>query len=198
VHLKNGGFVRGEVMEVQPNVSVRLRMADGAVKEIAWVEISRIEEVAATPPPAAPAPAGSATESAPSPQAAARISQLRRERAEISDVGPAVMMIAGGLGFLIFFPAGLVMLAVGDNCDDFGNDEFGDPDCGDWSTPGAAFAIVGAVAGGVGIWGFIKALNNSSKKQTIDREIIDLKQQSFLLDARARLNGGELRLTLRF
>jgi hypothetical protein len=197
VHLKNGGFVRGDVMEVQPNVAVRVRMADGTVKQVAWAEIARIEEDAAQPPPAPP-PARGGTQTAPAapPSAnAARINELRRERDDISDVGPAVMMIVGGLGFLIFAPAGLVMLAVGDSCDDLTADP---DDCKDWSTLGAAFTIIGLGGGAAAIWGFVKALNNSSRKQEIDREILELKEQALLLDARVGRGGGELRLTLRF
>ena len=196
VHLKNGGFVRGDVMEVQPNVSVRVRLADGSVKEIAWSEISQIEETAA-PPPAPPPASGSAGTTAPlSPERAARINELRRERDDISDVGPAVMMIAGGLGFLIFAPAGLVLLFAGDTCDDFDTDP---DDCGNYSGLGAAFTVIGIGSGAVGIWGFVKALNNGSRKQEIDREILAIKEQALLLDVGPRLGGGgELRLTLRF
>src|SRR5690242_17082497 len=61
VFLKNGGFVRGQVMEARPNAFVRLKLADGTVREVPWAEVERVADIQ---------PAGVARAAAPSSSAA--------------------------------------------------------------------------------------------------------------------------------
>jgi hypothetical protein len=199
VHLKSGGFVRGEVMEVQPEVVVRVRLADGTVREIPWADLARIEDEAPPPPPPPPPvpPATLAWSSLPErppPENSARIQELRRERDDINNTGPVVLMIVGGLGFLIFFLPGLILLAAGDTCDSVDPDY----DCGDFTGVGAAFTVIGVVGGAAAIYGFVKVLDNGKRRRAIDSEIVALKEQAFRLDIAPRAGGGELRLAWRF
>lgn len=61
VHLRNGGLVRGQVLEIRPGDHVTLRVEGGATKTIPWAEVDRVIVSSAaappTPPAAAPAPA---------------------------------------------------------------------------------------------------------------------------------------------
>jgi hypothetical protein len=53
IHLKNGGFVTGQVMEVIPDQYATIRLADQTVRKIEWTEIDRVE-MAPEPPPEPP------------------------------------------------------------------------------------------------------------------------------------------------
>jgi hypothetical protein len=63
VHLKNGGWVEGDVMEVVPDQHVTIRLRDNSVREIAWGQVDHIEKspapnsVAPVPPAPEPPPA---------------------------------------------------------------------------------------------------------------------------------------------
>lgn len=63
VRLKNGGWVEGDVLEVQPEDHVTVRIADGTVRQIPWAEVEGVDEQ----PPPTPAPAPAAAEPAAAP-----------------------------------------------------------------------------------------------------------------------------------
>lgn len=54
VHLKNGGWVEGDVMEVVPDQRVTIRLRDDTVREIAWDQVDHVEQRVAPPPPPPP------------------------------------------------------------------------------------------------------------------------------------------------
>jgi hypothetical protein len=187
VRLKNGGVVHGELMETQPNVSVRVRLADGEVREIPWANVARIEEGSPTTPRATAV-------ASPSPSQP-EIIALQHERAEIEDGGPAVMTIAGGLSFLIFTPIGLGLFALDAACDSTSSSL--SHTCVHAQGAAIVFTVLGLGGGVIGLWGFIKLLNNSSRREQIDLRIKELHERSALgLDVVPRLGGGELRLSL--
>ena len=56
VHLKNGGFIRGIVMEEQPDKGVTIRLADGTVRSVPAGDLSSVDYEHARPPSPGPAP----------------------------------------------------------------------------------------------------------------------------------------------
>jgi hypothetical protein len=64
VHTKNGGLLRGTIIEVLPDVQARIQLATGEIATVPWSQVDRIEHMAA---PSAPASAA-----APSDNAAAK------------------------------------------------------------------------------------------------------------------------------
>lgn len=205
MYLKNGGFVRGELIELQPGSVARVKLADGKVRDVPWAEIDRIDdpslppapppETAAAPtlPPPTLAPQGSE----PPKDVAGEISRLRAERDDIDNTGPAVMMIVGGGAFLIFALPGLALLAVGEACDN--NDTVESGDCTDVRGAGAVMTVIGAAGGAVAIWGLIKVGHNREKRNQLDERIRELKgnQAGLTLDLLPRREGVGLGLTLR-
>lgn len=63
VRLKNGGFIHGDVLEHLPGERVSVRTSDGAVRNIPWEEVERVEEGSAAAP--APEPPAAAQPAAP-------------------------------------------------------------------------------------------------------------------------------------
>jgi hypothetical protein len=207
VHLRNGGFVRGELIELQPGVLVRVKLADGTVRELAWSEVDHIDDPALPPPapraesaptlPAAAAGAAAATAPGPTPEEtnAAEIARLRAERDEINNNGPTWMMILGGGAFLLLGTPGMVMLA----CDRPSYDGSFD-DCEDSRGAGIALTAVGVVGGAVAVWGLIKASKNRQKRRALNNRILELKgekQIGLSVDVVPRAHGASVGLTLR-
>ena len=195
VRLKSGGLVRGELMELQPKVSVRVRLADGEVRAIPWSEIAQIDEAA----PPSPAPA---TES-PRPATSPEIEDLLRQRADIDDAVPGVMMVVGGIAFLTLTPIGLILFAVDSAC----SSTSVTTNCTHVQGAAIVFTVLGVGSGVIGVWGLIKRLNNDSRRDQIDERIRMLRQghalrlqdeNSLAFDIAPRPGGGELRLALRF
>jgi len=62
VHTKNGGLLRGTIIEVLPEVQVRIQLATGEVATVPSSQVDRIEHVAA---PSAPVPAAARPDEAP-------------------------------------------------------------------------------------------------------------------------------------
>lgn len=205
VHLKNGGLVRGELIELQPGTSARLKLADGTIREVPWAEIDHIDDPSLPPPPpaasAAPTlPLAAAGPGAPTPMAVANADQIRRlreERDDIDNTGPALMMIlGGGAALFIGFP-GLIVLAASDVCDDSSSD-YADDDCGDARRAGAVMTVIGVVGAGVAVWGLIKVQSNRRERARLDQRIRDLKGEAALsVDLYPRKEGLSLGLTLR-
>jgi hypothetical protein len=206
VHLRNGGFVRGELIELQPGTLVRLKLADGTVRDIPWAEVDHVQDPSLPPP--APS-AGSTSVMAGvgvgplSPLEVANadeIHRLRLERDEISNTGPAVMMILGGGAFLLLGLPGMLVLAVGESCNDGYADDFdSDRDCDNIRSTGIVMTVVGVVGAGVAVWGLIRSGQNRRRRTELNNRIRELKgeQISLTLDVLPRPNGAALGLTLR-
>jgi hypothetical protein len=66
VHLKNGGFIRGIVMEEQPDKGVTIRLADGTVRSVPANDLGSVDHEQARPPApgrvSAPPPGGAQEE----------------------------------------------------------------------------------------------------------------------------------------
>ncbi len=63
VHTKNGGLLRGTIIEVLPDVQARIQLATGEVATVPWSQVDRIEHMAA--PSAAASPAAPPADAAP-------------------------------------------------------------------------------------------------------------------------------------
>jgi hypothetical protein len=213
VYLKNGGLVRGELIELQPGSVARVKLADGKVRDIPWAEIDRVDDPSlppAPPPDGAPAPtlpAPVAPGAALSPQLAAgstatnnadELKRLRAERDEIDNTGPAVMMILGGGAFVVFGIPGIALLAVGEACD---NSSSGveNGNCVNVRGAGAVLAVIGVAGGAVAVWGLIKVGHNRDRRNQLDERILELKgnQAGLSLGLLPRRDGAALGLTLR-
>jgi hypothetical protein len=205
VHLRNGGFVRGELIELQPGTLVRLKLADGTVRDIPWADVDHVQDPSLPPPaPGAATPASTAGTSAgllPMEVANAdEIRRLRMERDEISNTAPAVMMILGGGAFLLLGLPGMLVLSVGESCnDDYDDDTYTNRDCDDIRSTGIVMTVVGVIGGGVAVWGLIKSGQNRRRRTELNNRVRELKgeQISLTLDVLPRANGGGLGLTLR-
>jgi hypothetical protein len=212
VYLKNGGLVRGELIELQPGSVARVKLADGKVRDIPWAEIDRVDDPSlppAPPPDAAPGPTlpGPATPGAGlSPQLAVgstatadadELKRLRAERDDIDNTGPAVMMILGGGAFIVFGIPGIALLAVGEACDNSSGVE--NSDCVNVRGAGAVLAVIGVAGGAVAIWGLIKVGHNRDRRNQLDERIQELKgnQAGLSLGLLPRRDGAALGLTLR-
>jgi hypothetical protein len=57
VHLKNGGLLRGSLVEMMPGTRVRIQLATGEVATVPWSEVERVETPPTTAAPPLPAPA---------------------------------------------------------------------------------------------------------------------------------------------
>ena len=59
IYLKNGGSLRGTIIDAIPNAQARIQLATGEIATVQWTEIARIEraETPRGPPTAAPEPA---------------------------------------------------------------------------------------------------------------------------------------------
>jgi hypothetical protein len=55
--MKNGGILRGTIIDAIPNAQARIQLATGEIATVPWPEINRIEHGADSPKPGAPAPA---------------------------------------------------------------------------------------------------------------------------------------------
>jgi hypothetical protein len=177
------------------------------VREIPWAEVDHVEDPSLPPP--APAVAGApaastglAAQPLPSLEAsnADEIRRLRFERDEISNTGPAVMMILGGGAFLFVGLPGLLVLSVGESCDSrYDGDAYYERDCNDVRGTGVAMALIGLAGGGVAVWGLIKSGQNRRRWRELNDRVRELKgeQLSLTLDVLPRPNGAGLGLTLR-
>jgi hypothetical protein len=58
IDLKNGGILRGTIIDAIPNGHARIQLATGEVATVPWQDIARIERGSAAPAPAATTPAG--------------------------------------------------------------------------------------------------------------------------------------------
>jgi hypothetical protein len=204
--MRNGGFVRGELIELQPGTLVRLKLGDGTVREIPWSEVDHVEDPSLPPPAPAPRSAptlGTGVGAGPLPALeaanASEIRRLRFERDEISNTGPAVMMILGGGAFLLVGLPGLLVLSIGETCDDYDGDAYVEGDCDNARATGAAMALVGLAGGGLAVWGLIKSGQNRRRWRELNDRVRELKgeQLSLTLDVLPRANGAGLGLTLR-
>lgn len=212
VYLKNGGLVRGELIELQPGSLARVKLADGKVRDIPWAEIDRVDDPSlppAPPPDSAPAPtlpAPGAPGAGLSPQLAAgasatanddELKRLRAERDDIDNTGPVVMMIFGGGAFVVFGIPGIALLAIGEACDN--NNSLENGDCVNVRGAGAVLAVIGVAGGAVAVWGLIKLGHNRDRRNQLDERIVELKgnQAGLSLGLLPRRDGAALGLTLR-
>lgn len=210
VHLKNGGFVRGELIELQPGTLVRVKLADGSVREVPWSDVDHVTDPSLPPPApraASPGPslpvAGATLPLAPpstlAESNADEIQRLRLERDEISNTAPAVMMILGGGAFLLLGLPGLVLLSVGDYCDSSREDELYESNCENVRGTGAVLTAIGVVGGAVAVWGLIKSGSNRDKRRSLNNRILELKGERAGLSfgITPRKHGATFGLTLR-
>ncbi len=54
IHLKNGGLLRGTIIDVIPGSHARIQLPTGEIAMVQWSEIARIENAGAKPPPEPP------------------------------------------------------------------------------------------------------------------------------------------------
>jgi hypothetical protein len=54
IHLKNGGLLRGTIVDVIPGSHARIQLPTGEIAMVQWSEIARIEQGGAKPPPPPP------------------------------------------------------------------------------------------------------------------------------------------------
>lgn len=98
VWLKNGGFLRGALVELVPNDHVTLQLVTGEIRRIPAADIDRMTGTTAAAPPASSAPAPAA--SAPAPPASASASaapavSARNDSVVVRLVGPAAVELQG-------------------------------------------------------------------------------------------------------
>jgi hypothetical protein len=75
IYLKNGGILRGTIIDAIPNAQARIQLATGEIATVPWSEVSRFEHASTAPAaPAAPAPA---------PPPASRSEPSKREAAPV-------------------------------------------------------------------------------------------------------------------
>lgn len=60
IYLKNGGILRGTLIDAIPGSQARLQLATGEIATVPWTQIDRIGRAGEAPSPAAPAPAPAA------------------------------------------------------------------------------------------------------------------------------------------
>ncbi len=60
IHLKNGGLLRGTIVDVIPGSHARIQLPTGEIAMVQWSEIARIENGGARPAPVEPPPASTA------------------------------------------------------------------------------------------------------------------------------------------
>src|SRR5258708_5814996 len=56
IYMKNGGMLRGTIVDAIPNSQARIQLATGEIATVPWSEIARIEHGATPPAPATGAP----------------------------------------------------------------------------------------------------------------------------------------------
>ncbi len=88
IHLKNGGQLRGTIVDVIPGSHARIQLATGEVATIPWADIARVES--ASRPSTAPAPAPTPTPAAPEPQKLVHIDAPRQVALERQTANPKV------------------------------------------------------------------------------------------------------------
>lgn len=209
VHLKGGGSIRGDVMELIPNQYVNLRLLDGTSRRIEWAQIERVEEDSAAsaapnvpPPPIVIAPQGASPEDAAKREALrAEIARLEVERTELRTGGPVVMMIAGGASFFLVLPIGLSLWAVSSVCtDDFdsGSGSF-DTDCDNsgLQTAGIVVTALGVVGTAIGVVGLVQLIGIGGDRREINDQINIRQQQLNALSYDLHLGPQRADLTLR-
>jgi hypothetical protein len=69
VYMKNGGMLRGTIIDAIPNSQARIQLATGEIATVPWSEVARIEHAATIPTPATPATPTSRAEPRKSPDA---------------------------------------------------------------------------------------------------------------------------------
>ena len=213
VFLKNGGLLRGELMELQPGTLVRMKLADGTVRDLPWAEVDRITDPSL--PPDAPrvldldaataaVGAGAVGQPAPatlSPEVAGKIARLRAERAEINSAVPGVAIYVGGTYAATFGLGGLLALAIGCRDRDSGDEAESDRDCEERMDSARLLAAIGGVAAVGAIVGLVIVLDNHSQRKAIDARIRELERRersALRLDVQPLPRGGALALTGRW
>src|SRR5215469_15236889 len=70
IYLKNGGLLRGTLIDAIPGAHARIQLATGEVATVQWADIGRIEHLTRPPPPTptTTAPTTAATVTAPTSQ----------------------------------------------------------------------------------------------------------------------------------
>jgi hypothetical protein len=93
VHLKNGGRIHGELMEVLPDEYVTVRLPDGTVRKIPWEKVGEVKETPASQPaaavaaqPTAPVPRGPVVAPQPEPALAPVFIRSTRPNVTIGQV----------------------------------------------------------------------------------------------------------------
>lgn len=118
------------------------------------------------------------------------IARLRRERSEISQTGPVVMMVAGYIFAPLVF-VGVPFLLIGEVCDN------ADPtDCVDLVPAGIVLTGLGVAGGAVGIAGLVMALERSDERRRLADEIEDRERdlQSLSYDVAIGPDSATLQL----
>ena len=155
---------------------------------------------------AAPPPAGAGVDaSAPAASSradpflpAARESELARLRAErdgIDRTGPLLMMLGGYAGTVLLGGTGVMLLGLGASCDGLGFDERSDCDAA--IGVGIGLTVLGVAGAVIGIWGLVKLLDNSARRNALAERIQELTQRPLSLDLRPHRDGLTFGLRLR-
>lgn len=192
VHLKNGGRVRGELMEVVPEQSASVMLRDGSVRRIGWADIARIDDdVGGAPAPATVAAAGADGDGR---RAALDrdLDALQRERGEINQGGNVVMMVAGYILAPLVL-AGVPLMLVGETCT-------GDQ-CIDLFPTGLVLTALGGVGITLGVIGLTSAMDNGARRKELDQEIDRKTKERDSLGyafGSSPLRGPQLQLSVQF
>ncbi len=200
VHLKGGGSIRGEVMELLPNEYVNVRLVDGTSRRIEWAQVERVEEgTAAVPaPPTYAQPATTAPITvmptqgrALTPEEAARqqalrdeIARLELERGQLRTGPGVVMMVVGGASLVFVLPVGIGLWAAAEICDGVdvssgSGSASVDGDCSDSGlrTAGIVVSALGVIGAAVGVVGLVQLIGVSSDRRDINDQIKVRQQQ---------------------
>jgi hypothetical protein len=102
VHLKNGGWIDGELMEVVPDQHVLVRLSDGTVRDVPWAEVDHVVRNSDASQSGAPATITTERQASALPQASGAIAEQRsvapvvtdeRDRARPPAIGPTLALL---------------------------------------------------------------------------------------------------------
>lgn len=190
VHLKGGGTVRGQVMELIPNQYVNVLLADGESRRIAWADVERVDEEAqpsnddAQPVPViqevvvsptapvtgvAAAPlAAHATDPARAEVLRVEIATLLNRQSQLDGSSTAVMMGAGYVGMSLLLPGLMILGLTASICEH---------DCGGMLAVGISIVSVSAIAMVVGVIGLLEDSDLSAQRSENARQIFVREQE---------------------
>jgi hypothetical protein len=190
VHLKAGGSVRGQIMELIPNQYVNLLLADGTSRRVPWEEVQHVYDDGQAATPNAPTPQpppmiqeftpqASAPPVAPAavvpPQGPGRAEVLRAEIATIQQQqrqldggGTAIMLGTGYVGLSLVLPGLMILGAASAVCEE---------GCSGLYVVGASILSVSVVAMVIGVIGLGQHSDISAQRSENARQLFVREQE---------------------